>query len=36
MTKRQKTDVQTVVPLLDVAQEILKKYKGLSKDEMRI
>ncbi len=32
MTKRQKTDVQTVVPLLDVAQEILKKYKGLPKD----
>ncbi|MCW3807329.1 site-specific integrase [Plebeiibacterium marinum] len=32
MTKRQKTEVQTVVPLLDVAQEILKKYKGLPKD----
>lgn len=28
-TKRQKTDVQTVVPLLDVAQTILYKYKGL-------
>ena len=32
MTQRQKTEVQTVVPLLDVAQEILKKYKGLPKD----
>ncbi|WP_430933962.1 site-specific integrase [Saccharicrinis sp. 156] len=28
-TKRQKTGTQTVVPLLDVAQMILDKYKGL-------
>ncbi|WP_075602407.1 site-specific integrase [Saccharicrinis aurantiacus] len=28
-TKRQKTNVQTVVPLLDLAQNILKKYEGL-------
>lgn len=29
ITKRQKTDVKTVVPLLDVAQMILEKYIGL-------
>ena len=28
-TKRQKTNVQTAVPILDVAQIILEKYKGL-------
>ena len=29
MTKRQKTDVRTVVPILNIAQIILDKYKGL-------
>ncbi len=32
ITKRQKTDVKTVVPILDVAKMILDKYKGLPND----
>jgi integrase len=28
MTKRQKTDVQSNIPLLDVPRQILEKYKG--------
>jgi integrase len=28
MTKRQKTDVQSNIPLLDVPKQILEKYKG--------
>jgi len=33
MTKRQKTDVQSNIPLLDVAKQILEKYKGTLPDE---
>ncbi|MGQ9620027.1 MAG: phage integrase SAM-like domain-containing protein [Bacteroidales bacterium] len=33
MTKRQKTDVQSNIPLLDVAKGILEKYKGTLPDE---
>jgi len=29
LTKRQKTDLQTIVPLLKVAQMIMEKYTGL-------
>ena len=34
MTKRQKTDVNSNIPLLDVAKQILEKYKGTLPNEM--
>lgn len=33
MTKRQKTNVQSNIPLLDLAKQILEKYKGTLPDE---
>lgn len=34
MTKRQKTDVTSNIPLLDVAKQILEKYRGTLPNEM--
>jgi site-specific recombinase XerD len=34
MTKRQKTSVQSNIPLLDVAKQILEKYQGTLPNEM--